>query len=130
MTAPATPPSSTTAAAAEAFLGIRVELPTGKTFVCRKPVLFVDGLRWIELFEAWQKGVEYSKSLGIIVKELPAVADPVDMSVLEGLTVAEFVDWVVCSFFSHRRFVPGWIQALIAQQASGALPAAPTPSRT
>lgn len=122
-----TTPSSSLAAAVESFVGIRIPLPTGKTFVARKPLFFEDALRWQELFENYQTGKQpYSATLKVIVTEMKEKTDPEDLSVLQELTLGEFIDWVLLSFFSHRRSVPGWILAL-AQQAAKATETAPAP---
>lgn len=107
------------ASAVEAFVGIRVELPTGAIFRAKKPLLFRDALRWQELLERYTAGGPnngYSETLGVIVDELEAKTDPEDMSVCNDLTLGEFLDYVVYSFFSHRRSMPGWMVQLLAQR--------------
>jgi hypothetical protein len=117
--------------AREVFLGIRIKLPTGKEFVARKPLLFDDCLRWMELVEQYLTGdLPYTKSLKLIIQDLPKV-DPEDLSVLQGLTPGEFLDFVVYSFFSHRRWRPGWIQQLMDEALATAAknpPASSAPS--
>jgi len=105
--------------AVESFVGIRVPLPTGKTFVARKPLFFRDALRWQDLLERYQQGGAgngYTETLAVIVDELEAKTDPEDMSVCNDLTLGEFLDFVVYSFFSHRRSLPGWMVQLLEQR--------------
>lgn len=114
---PAEPVSpSPNATAFETFLGIRVELPGGKTFVARQPLLFLDALRWMELLELHHKGGEYSETLALIVHDLRTKLDVEDLSVLNDLTLGEVHDYVLSSFFSHRRSLPGWMVQLLEQQ--------------
>jgi hypothetical protein len=121
--------SSAIAAAVEAFVGIRVELPTGKKFVANKPLLFLDAIRWMELLEQHAKGGAYTETMGIIIKDLRENHDVVDLSVLQDLTFGEFHDYVLMSFFSHRRSLPGWMVQLLEQQREmGKEPPAATPN--
>lgn len=122
MTAHAEP--SSIAAAVESFLGIRVELPTGKTFVARKVLLFDDAIRWMELLEQHAKGAPYSESMGRIIKDLREKMEVEDLSVLQDLEFGEFHDYVLMSFFSHRRSLPGWMVQLLAHQHPRPTPAA------
>jgi len=113
---PASAKKSSIAAAVESFLGIRVDLPTGKKFVAHKVLLFDDAIRWMELLEQHQKGAPYSESMALIIKDLREKMDVEDLSVLQDLEFGEFHDYVLMSFFSHRRSLPGWMVALLAQQ--------------
>jgi hypothetical protein len=124
--APAAP--SSTAAAVEAFIGIRVDLPNGKTFVARKPLYFEDALRWMERLEQNANGAPYSETLGLIIQDLRTKLDVEDLSVLTDLTFGEVHDYVFSSFFSHRRSLPGWMEALLEQHKSQRRSAPPTPA--
>lgn len=124
------PPSGITAAV-ESFVGIRIRLPTGDTFVARKPLLFEDAIRWQELLEQYQAGAAFSTSLKIILTEIRENLDVEDFSVVKKLTLAETIDWVVYSFFSHRRSVPDWMVQLVKQsqgQPNLTPPATSTPT--
>lgn len=106
------------AAAVESFVGIRIPLPNGKTFVAGKVLFFLDALRWQELLERYQMGGagnSYSETLKVIVSEMPTILEVEDMSVVHDLELGEFLDHVVYSFFSHRRSLPGWVQLLKQQ---------------
>lgn len=127
---------SSLAAAVDTFIGLRIELPRQLgTFVCRKPLFFEDGLRWQELWEEYQLGVKpYSATLKVIVGEMQAKCDPENWGILNGITLGEFCDYVVLSFFSHRPSVPGWLAAMVAErlpapaEQTPASPPAATPS--
>jgi hypothetical protein len=109
---------SNVATAVESFLGIRVDLPSGKQFVAHKPLLFRDAIRWQELLERYQLGAPYSQTLGVIVTDIETKLEPEDTSVFNELELGEFVDYVVYSFFSHRRSLPGWMVQLAQDQAA------------
>jgi len=104
------------AVAREAFLGIRIELPTGKLFVAHKPLLFEDALLWMDRLERHRRGGAYSETLGLIVHDLKTKLDVEDLSVLNELTLGEVHDYVLSSFFSHRRSLPGWMVQLLKEQ--------------
>lgn len=93
----------------EAFNGLRIPLPNGKTFVTTKPLLFRTALRWLELLDAFNRGAPYSETLKPILDELPSAVGAEDLSVLEDLTLGEVIDHTVYRFFSQRRAVPEWI---------------------
>lgn len=105
------------AAAVESFIGLRVELPNGKTFVARKPLFFEDAILWMERLEASANGAPHSETLARIVHDLRTKLDVEDMTVLADLTFGEVHDYVFSSFFSHRRSLPGWMAQLLAQQS-------------
>jgi hypothetical protein len=111
-------PVSPIAGAVESFIGIRVALPNGKMFVARKPLYFEDALLWMERLEQNANGAPYSETLKLIVDDLKTKLDVEDLTVLQDLTFGEVHDYVFSSFFSHRRSLPGWMEALLAQQAS------------
>lgn len=95
--------TSTIAPVVEAYLGPRVPLLTGKVFQARKPLLFPTALRWMQLLEDFNSGrAQGGDSVAVIVAEMPAELDPVDLTVLDELTLGEVVD-VLYRFFGHRR---------------------------
>ena len=115
-TATFTARSSPTAAAREVFLGIRVELPSGKIFVAHQPLLFEDALLWMDRLERHAKGGAYSDTLGLIIQDLKTKLAVEDLSVLQDMTLGEVHDYVLSSFFSHRRSLPGWMVQLLEEQ--------------
>lgn len=94
--------TSPVAEAREAFVGVRIQLVTGKVFETRKVLLFPDALRWADLLERFDRGEPMSVTIVPILQELETQLEAVDMSVLDELTLGEVLN-VLYRFFSQRR---------------------------
>jgi len=114
-------------AAFEAYNGLTVTLPTGRT-IRGRPLPFALALEFLEQMEAFEfRGAAARDSVGKVLARFPEAVG-IDAAELDGLTLAEAMDLVKRFFYHRRADLTGLNPASPAAPPASAAAAPPPPS--